>query len=388
MAVVEPSTDGEWDQYTRLMSRSFGIPLDDAHARVAAQRPSALARFEVQDGIVLAGALALPCHQYFGGRPVTSAAMSGLCVAPQERGQGTGRRVAWALADTLGREGVAVSPSYATAIPFMRSMGWEIGGQSFAFATPAAGLSPEEPLGTVVRNPDREAVRALRTRMTAAWSGAIERPSWWWAWREPAPSHVCLGWHDGNELVGYLTYRADDASHGAEGWGTDVVVIDFLATTRDALDGLLRVLGAERSVSPTIRFDYGVLPPDTMVRNRIATTLAPVGVRDWMLRVLDPERALTEAGWPTITGRMEIEVAALGRAASIMTVDFSGGRATVSPAATARVRMATGAFAAWFAGALPATQAAMLGGASGPPEDLAFMDLLVADRRPWLPDIF
>jgi hypothetical protein len=32
--------------------------------------------------------------------------------------------------------------------------------------------------------------------------------------------------------------------------------------------------------------------------------------------------------------------------------------------------------------------AAQLGNASGPAEDLAFMDLLTADRRPWLPDRF
>ncbi len=388
MAVVEPRTDGEWEQYTQLVALSFGISPDEAHARIATQRPSAVTRFEVHDGQVLAGAMALPCHQYFGGRPVAAAAMSGLCVAPQERGRGTGRRVAWTLADNLARDGVAVSPSYATSIPFMRTMGWEIVGQSFAFSTPGAGLCPDEPLGAAVREPDLDAVRALRTRVTSAWSGPIERPSWWWAWRAPGPDQVRLGWHDGNDLVGYLAYRADPARHGTEAWGADVVVTDLLASTRDGLDGLLRVLGAERSVSPAIRFDFGVLPSDTMVRQRIATPLAPVGVRDWMLRVLDPERALTEAGWPTIAGRIEIEVAAMGRAASIMTVDFSGGRASVAAAASARVRMATGAFAAWFGGAMPATQAALLGVASGPPEDLAFMDLLVADRRPWLPDIF
>lgn len=389
MAILEPRDDNDWEQFTRLTAQSFGYTDDDADRRISALRPSAIARFELEGDQVIAGALALPCQQYFGGRPVPAAAVTSLCVAPQARGAGLGRRVMWSLADAIGREGLAVAPTYSTSSAFLRGLGWEICGQSFAFAAPADAFVMDEPAGEAVRDPDQTAVRALRARTVAAWSGPVERPSWWWNWLgATSGTEVRLGWVDGGELQGYLAYRTVPDPHGPENWGMRVVVTDLLTQSRSALDGLLRILGTERPISPTVAFDYGVLPPDTSVRYRIATTLAPTGVRDWMLRVLSPEAALAAAGWPTISGRLEIEVAALGRAASVMSVEFAAGSAAVGPGASPRVRMSTGGFAAWFAGALPATQAARLGIASGPAEDLAFMDLLVADRRPWLPETF
>ncbi len=386
MAVIEPRDDTDWEQFAQLTARSYGHPLDATRRRISALRPAAIARFEITDDRVLAGAIALPCNQYFGGRPVPAAALSTLCVAPHERGSGHGRRVVWSLADAMGRDGIAVAPTSSLATRFLRNLGWELCGQSFALTAPTGAITGGEFVGGIVCDPDPDEVRALRTRVAPAWSGTIERPSWWTTWNAH-PNEIRLGWREGTDLQGYLAYRTTPAQDGDER-STRLLVTELWTQSRDALDGLLRVLGTEQAVSPTVTFDYGVLPPDTPVRYRVDATLQPIGVRDWMLRVINPELAIACAGWPTISGRLELEVAALGRPSSVMTVDFTAGTASISPGSAPRVRMSTGAFATWFAGALPATQAAKLGIASGPTEDLAFMDLLVADRRPWLPDIF
>jgi hypothetical protein len=52
------------------------------------------------------------------------------------------------------------------------------------------------------------------------------------------------------------------------------------------------------------------------------------------------------------------------------------------------VRIGVGAFSSWFVGGMRAETAARLGFADGEPDDLAIMDMLTADRRSWLPDMF
>lgn len=385
MAVVEPRGDGDWDQFTELTARACGLDTEAANRRVGRLRASAVARFEVEADRVVAGALALPCHQYVGGRPVSAGYVCAPHVDAAYRGLGIGRRVMWSLADALDREGMALAPAQAAPVGFLRRLGWEVCGQSMAFSVPTAALAIAGSPSGELCDPDPDGVRALRRRVGMAWTGPVERPHWW-ASLDQRPGHAHAGWYEGDVLTGYLSYRICPADGTPTGRGARVVVSDLWAESHDALDGLLSVLGSERTVCETTEFEHGVLPGETAVRYRIDASLRPVGAHVWMLRVIDPETALAAAGWPTITGLLDLEVAALGRPASIMRVEFAGGTAAVGAGPAARVRMSSGAFAAWFAGALPATQAARLGIASGPAEDLAFMDLLVADRRPWLPD--
>ena len=105
--------------------------------------------------------------------------------------------------------------------------------------------------------------------------------------------------------------------------------------------------------------------------------LTTSGTNSWMLRVLDPTAAIEASGWsPAISGQIEIEVAAVGQPSAPIHIEFADGRAQVSPATTPRVRLAAGAFSAWYAGAMSVRTAAMLGLASGSPDDLALMDAL------------
>ena len=108
-----------------------------------------------------------------------------------------------------------------------------------------------------------------------------------------------------------------------------------------------------------------------------------------MMRVLDPAAAFTTAGWPAdLEGKLDLEIAAVGQGPTRLTVDFSGGRADAVEGGEGRVRIAAGAFAAWFTGAMPATTAARLRFAGGAEGELEFMDRLTAGRRPWLPDLY
>ena len=391
MTVVAPRSDGDWEQFTRIEGQAFATTPDDTARYIASVRDHAIARFAIDDGRVVAGALAFPCAQYIGGRSVPTGAVASVCVAPEHRGKGFGRAVMWSLVGAMSDAGLALSPLWPSNVAFYRTMGWELAGQVAQFTVPADRLRVLQATGTAERDPALTEVSALRATLASRHCGPIERPPWWTAWRLPTPPKELTyryGWREDGVLTGFVAFCQQQATDRV--WGFDVRVTDFWAATADALNGLASLVGADAPLSPQVHFDYGVLPdtPDLMWRLP-ELDLTTRGTNGWMLRVLDPVAAIEASGWsPAVTGHLEIEVAAIGRPSAPLRVEFAGGRAQVGTTSTPRVRLAAGAFSAWYAGAMAATTAAMLGFASGTPDDLALMDSLTADRRPWLPDMF
>jgi predicted acetyltransferase len=391
MTVIAPTSDAHWEQFTAIEGQAFATTPDETARYIEAVRPSAIARFAFEADRVVAGALAFACDQHIGGRLVPSGAVASVCVAPECRGKGLGRSVMGSLVQAMGDEGLALSPLWPSGMALYRSMGWELAGHVAQFTVPAATLRGLPAAGEAVRDPSLDEVRGLRASLATQWCGPLERPTWWWNWRLPTPPKETTyryGWREDGTLTGFAAFRPQPATDRI--WGFDTWVSDFWAATSNALNGLAGLLGSDAALSPKIRFGYGVLPstPD-LVWRLPELDLETSGTNGWMLRVLDPAIAIERAGWPAhVEGRLEIEVAGVGQAPTRLVAEFAQGRAHVSPGSASRVRMAAGAFAAWYSGALPATRAGMLGVAGGAPADLAFMDALTADRRPWLPDMF
>ncbi len=391
MRIAAPTSDAHWEQFTAVEGQSFATTPVETAAYIASVRPSAIARFAFADDRVVGGALAFACEQYIGGRLVPSGAVASVCVVPEYRGRGVGRSVMGSLAGAMADERLALSCLWPSSVAFYRRMGWELAGPVAQFTAPATLLRGLAAAGEAERDPPLDQVRALRGSLAAAWCGPLERPGWWWHWRLPDPPKertYRYGWREGGALTGFVAFRQQPPTDRS--WGFDVWVSDFWAGTSDALSGLSGLLGSDAQLSPEVRFDYGVLPgvPD-LIWCMPELELGTGGTNGWMLRVLDPVAAIEQAGWPAhVKGDLAIEITGVGEASTNLVAEFSGGRAQVGPGSTSRVRMAAGAFAAWYCGALPATRAAMLGQVGGDPEDLTLMDALTAGRRPWLPDMF
>ena len=391
MSVGPPRHDGDWREFTVLEGRAFGTTRDATERYVAAVRETAVARFAVEDDRVVAGALAFPCHQTVGGRPVPAGAVASVCVAPEWRGRGLGRAVTWALVAAMSDAGVALAPLWPSSVAFYRAMGWEIAGEVREYRVPAAMLRGGAATGAAERDPDVAEVAALRGGVARAWCGPIERPGWWWDWRWPMPAPDLtqrFGWREAGGLTGAVAFTQERPADRR--WGYDVRVSDLWASTSDALAGLCGLLAAEGPLSPSIAFRHGALAPGhDLVWRAPELAVETTGTNAWMLRVLDPAAAVAAAGWPVWADRsLEFEIGGVGQAPARLVVEFAGGAAQTTPGGAGRVRIAAGAFAAWYSGAMRASTAAALGAASGTPDDLRWMDLLTADRRPWLPDPF
>ena len=386
-----PTTDGHWAEFTAIEGQAFATTHEDTARYIAAVRPSAIARFAFDGNRVVGGALAFACEQHIGGRLVPAGAVASVCVAPEHRGKGLGRSVMRAIVDAMADEGLALSSLWPSSVAFYRGLGWELAGHVNQFTVPADALRGLPATGDPVADPALDEVRALRSSLATRWCGPIERPEWWWMWRLPKPPDdraYRYGWREDGALTGFVAYRQRTAADRM--WGFDVWVSDFWAATSGALNGLAGLLGSDAPLSPKIRFDYGALPdvPD-LVWRLPELDLETSGTNGWMLRVLDPAAALERSGWPEhIDERIAIEVAGVDQPATRLVAEIANGRADVSPGTRSGVRIEAGAFAAWYSGALPATRAAALGLASGSQSDLAVLDALTADRRPWLPDMF
>ena len=386
-----PRHDGDWEQFTAIEGQAFATTREKTEQYVAAVRDHVIARFAFDGDRVVAGALALPCHQVAGGRPVIAGAVASVCVSPEARGRGLGRAVMSSLVTAMRDEGLALAPLWPSSVAFYRRLGWEIAGQVSEFTVPANALRGLPASGQAVRDPDLVEVQELRSAVAGRWCGPIERPPWWWTWRQPEPAPDLTyryGWREAGRLTGFAAFRQEPPA--GRRWGFDVWVSDFWADTSDALDGLSGLLASDGSLSPMIRYAHGVLPttPDLMWRVgelNVDTT----GTNAWMLRILNPALALEQSGWPAgADHRLEFALEEPGVPARHLTAEFAGGSARTTPGGVGRVRIGVGAFSAWFAGGMRAETAARLRLMDAEPDDLATMDMLTAERRPWLPDTF
>jgi len=386
-----PRHDGDWEQFTAIEGQAFATARETTERYIAAVRDHAIARFAFDGDRVVAGALALPCHQIVGGRPVTAGGVASVCVSPEARGRGLGRSVMSSLVTAMRDDGLALAPLWPSSVAFYRRLGWEIAGHVSQHTVASNALRGLPASGQAVRDPDLAEVHELRSTATGGWCGPIDRPSWWWNWRLPRPAPDLTyryGWREDGRLTGFTAFHHEPPADRR--WGFDVWVSDFWAATSDALDGLIGLLAADGALSPMVRFDYGVLPatPDLVWRVR-ELNIDTTGTTAWMLQVIDPARALEQSGWPAgADHRLEFAVEEPGTSPHLFTLEVAGGSARVTPGGAGRVRIGVGAFSSWFAGGMRAEAAARLRFADGEPDGLAIMDMLTADRRPWLPDMF
>jgi predicted N-acetyltransferase YhbS len=85
-------------------------------------------------------ALFFDMRQWWLGRPVAMAGVSGVKVAPEDRGQGIGRALMTALLAEIAARGYPLSALYPATMPLYRSLGWELAGAQHLAVIPAHSL--------------------------------------------------------------------------------------------------------------------------------------------------------------------------------------------------------------------------------------------------------
>ncbi|MEV6976943.1 GNAT family N-acetyltransferase [Kitasatospora sp. NPDC093806] len=381
---------GQWEEYAALARRAYGQPVPD----IARLGPHADRRVALRGDRVVAGGLGLLIPQWFGGRPVPAASMCCGCVAPEERGGRLAARLVGERLRVLQEQGAVLATLWTASNGYVRRLGWEAPAQVFSWTLPTGALKQTTAEAMEITHGDTGQLTGLRERLARRWNGPWQRPAWWGAWQqEQHPDLATYSFAEpGRQPSGVLALATERGPDGRQ-----LVVHDFWATDHQVADTMLAFLGRHHGRIPTVMFQRTGLPPGSLLQHRLAAGGAATARswHPWMLRVLDPARAVRLRGWPEHldTEIMLDLVAPDNTGSSRHTLSIGGGRAELAPRdATSRgsvdVTLTMAQFAVWYAGGYRSPAAAALAGLHGEPSSLARLLAATADREPWLADYF
>jgi len=377
----------------RMSRDAFGVPIAGQSAFTMRQ---GIHRWGLFDGRVLAAkTVDREYLSMIGGRPVTTAGIAGVAVAPEYRSLGLARSI---MTDTLARaraRGAVISTLFRTAPALYRSLGYEQVAELVIAELPVSALAGLRVLQAIrlrrAEAADAPAIRAVYAQLAAEGSCLLSRtgPCFTQTDAELADDFdgITLAIDEAGSVTGYASW------HRGEGYGPGAIftVHDLLGLTSDAVASLLAMAASFGAVTPTIRLrTSGADPVHWLIPGAGWTA---TDVRQYLLRVVDLVGAVEQRGWPvTVSGVLEISVQDqvcpwnTGRHRIV----FDEGSAQVQSGSGSDVRMTPTGVALFLAGggvsSAALRRAGMLSG--GSPADDRLLDAAMAGPRPAILDYF
>ncbi|GAB3355929.1 GNAT family N-acetyltransferase [Modestobacter lapidis] len=331
--------------------------------------------------------------QWWGGRRVPAADVSGVAVRPESRGGGLARELLTELLAGARDRGAAVSALYPTVTAVYRALGWEVAGALTGAELDVAALPRARDTGSVQLRPggpdDLPAVTELYQRVARLHDGLLTRRGG--VFDEPPETPlprevdaVTLA-EDGGELVGALLFGRG-RGYGPEG---RLEVRDLLAAGPEAARALVGVLAGWTTVTRTVRVP--LLPGDAVSAVLPLERAGAHSAQPWMHRPVDVARAVQARGWPAhVRGRVSFNLAdgAAPWNAGAWELEIADGAGRLTRTiAEPELELDVRGFAVLYCGAgtgRAVAQAGLAGGTGDP----AALDLLAGGPRAQLLDYF
>lgn len=363
----------ETDAVRDIRGRAFGpVPDELWRRRLPAVRPSfdtgrQFAGFE--DGAVVATGAVHEMTQWWHGRAVSLGGVSGVAVAPEERGRGLGRRMVADLLERCAAFGHPLAMLYPATTPLYRSLGWEHAGAQHHVEISTEALRSVAAERVPVRRPGPEDAAEVAAVIGRAHASALDCGPVGWTearWR---------GALTGDDYVhlagdGFLSYRWADGNGAME-------VTRLVASSEATLRALWAIVGSGSSTAETVRACAPPMDPVLwMLGERKYET---VHRSQWMLRVVDAPAAVAARGYPAgVTAGVPLRIDDPQRPANTgdwrLEVAGGEGRLERSAARADAVRLGPRGLAALYAGVpVPTLRRAglMAGGDGGDAAGLA-----------------
>ena len=393
--VTRPLTADDLDAAALLGREAFGMPPPGGAgpAPRPADRPGWHEWGTFDGDRLVARAVGREYRSWFGGVQVPTTGVAGVTVRAEDRGRGL---LAGLLGEVLaegGRRGEVVSTLFPTAPGVYRRLGWEIVGSYDAVEVPTATLTGVRGGDGVTLHragpADFDAVRAVYDEWAAAQNGPLTRrgPSF------PGDGHgfvdsftgVTVARDDAGRVVGFVSW--------SRGQGYDLAatiqVADLLATDAGAYRALWRFLGGFASVAGQVRLDTSGVDAARLALP--GGGWRQVGSRPYMLRVTDVAGAFSAV--PRLgSARVRFAVAGDPLGATdgsyLLTVGPDGTGCTRSTGAGPLPTYTPGGLALAWAGAQSSANLRMAGLLTGPADDDALLDAVLAGRPIHIRDYF
>src|SRR5205809_807403 len=115
MEIREPHQD-ELREMRLLSAMSFNVPMSWVEQGPPARPEGALCAYE--DGRMLAMARDIPMREWFGGRAMRCAGISGVATVPEVRGTGVGDTLMRTLLEEARERGAVITTLFPATVPF------------------------------------------------------------------------------------------------------------------------------------------------------------------------------------------------------------------------------------------------------------------------------
>jgi predicted acetyltransferase len=238
-------------------------------------------------------------RQWWRGRPVPMAGVASVAVAPEERGQGIGRRLMTALLTDMAGRGYPISALYPATMPLYRSLGWELAGARETAEIPARSLRPLAPpdlppdAGSVTLKRaepgDAGAVISIigRVHEAARDCGPI-------TWDEASVRQ----WLGDRELYAYLSHDGFLIYHWHN--GNDALFVEGAeAISGPTVRAFWSHVGSHASIAEKVYVRVGAADPFWWLTHERDADVTHRSL--WMLRVVDAPAAVAARGFPAAT---------------------------------------------------------------------------------------
>jgi predicted acetyltransferase len=378
-----PQDEDERARLERILVESFGadgMPWATWMARLGHEN----LRVVVEDGAIRGGLGAYRFGQHWGGARIPLVGLAGVGVAPDARGRGVARTL---LTETLREaraEGLPLAALYASSVSVYRSVGFEQAGTTLKLAAPIATLPRgDHALECAPFDPATEIPRALYDARALGWNGHLDRSEAIWQRIAGPYQGVARGYRFGPAEApeGYVVYTHEPVA----GLAFAISIRDLVLATPAAARRCVALLSDLRSLATELRW-LGCAS-DPLISLLPEHTARVTEAHRWMLRVLDPARALAERGYQ-VDGEVALRVRDPLFGDTTLALAVRDGRPDVREIPNAALTVDVRALAALYTGfAHPATLS-LMGLVEGPAGELDALARLFAGPEPWLCDWF
>ncbi len=336
-------------------------------------------------GEMVAKAIDIHHHHWYGESLVPGAGIAGVAVAPEMRSQGLARLVLTGLLAGARERGALISTLYATIpVPYRRT-GWEEAGALQTWRLPTASLATlTTPAGWIARAAtavDVPSMVELFRQTAATGPGTLDRDSF-----DLGDYHGASIAIDPDGVTSGFCLWDRSGGYGADG---TLSVHLLIARSEPALTTLLAMIGSWSSVAPHTILD---LAPDDPAFLLIPMTIgAPLSRRPWMLRVVDAPAAVAARNWPALvdgSADLLIEDPVCPWNSGTFRFTVSGGVGSLEPGGSATVRIGSRGLAALYAGASTPTILRRAGLLDGDTATDAFLQAATAGPPPTMRSYF
>jgi predicted acetyltransferase len=339
-----------------------------------------------QAGKMVTGLRIIEMGQWFGGVRIPIVAISAVGAAPEHRGQGATTYLMQKMHEEVRERGYAISTLYPATLSFYRRTGYERAGAWNKYEIETARIYAKDRALEMVAAGEEEygRIRRLYDCRAQITNGHLDRSELLWQ-RTLEPKEKTAHKYlirQGGEEVGYVVYVQG-------GQHESIRITDYCALTPEAVSRVLTFFSDHRSLATTIIWNSG---PNDPLLYALAEQDVKVPLRlDWVLRVVDVEKALMQRGYPA---GLNTEVHFDVRDDQLLWNDgrfllrLEEGRPTVVRGGEGRLRLDARTLATLYTGYLSPLDLKVAGRLEGSAPDLASAQIAFSGPRPWMPDIF